>query len=81
LIGKETTTKSHLVAVAAGTHGSQKQDSATIGRRTIIGGDNEQVGKSVAGNGVDGYMVAGIEVRKAGTIGAGVDGSSDWQMR
>jgi hypothetical protein len=28
----------------------------------------------VAGNGVDGYMDDGIEVRKAGTVGAGVDG-------
>jgi hypothetical protein len=35
----------------------------------------------VAGNGVDGYMDADIKVGKAGTVGAGVDGTSGWQMR
>jgi hypothetical protein len=73
-VEKETTSKSYLVAVAAGTHGSQRQDSATIGWQTTIGGDDEQVAQSVAGNGVDGYM-------DAGTVGTGVDGSLGWQMR
>jgi hypothetical protein len=45
-----------------------------IGWQTIIGGDDEQVAESVAGNSVDGYM-------DAGTVGAGVDGSSGWHMR
>jgi hypothetical protein len=58
-VERETTSKRYLVAVAAGTNGSQRQDSATIGWQTIIGGDDEQVAKSVAGNGVDGYMDAG----------------------
>jgi hypothetical protein len=40
----------------------------------IIGGDNEQLAKSLAGEGVDGDM-------GESTVGAGVDGSSGWQMR
>jgi hypothetical protein len=58
-VERETTLKSYLVAVAAGTHGSQRQDSATIGWQMIIGGEDEQVAKSVAENGVDGYMDTG----------------------
>jgi hypothetical protein len=45
-----------------------------------MGGENEKVAKSVAGNAVDGYMDAGIEVGKEGNIGAGVDSGSGWQM-
>jgi hypothetical protein len=51
-----------------------KQDSPTMNWRTIIGGDDEQVAKGVAGKGVDGYMDDGIEGEKEGTVGAGVDG-------
>jgi hypothetical protein len=40
----------------------------------IIGGDNEQFAKSLAGEGVDGDI-------GESTVRAGVDSSSGWQMR
>ena len=45
-----------------------------------MGGENEKVAKCVAGNAVDGYIDARIEVGEDGTIGASVDGGSRWQM-
>jgi hypothetical protein len=55
-VEKETTRKNHLVAVASGIHGSQRQDLATIGWRTLTGGDDEKVVKGVAGIRPGGYM-------------------------
>jgi hypothetical protein len=65
------TTKGHLVAVAAETHGSQRQDSATIGWRTITGGVDDQLAKSVGEEGIDGDMDAVTEGES--TVGTGVE--------
>jgi hypothetical protein len=59
-IEKEMTMKGHLVAVAAGTRGSKRQDSATIGWRTIMGGNDEKVAKGVAGKGIGGHMTTSM---------------------
>ena len=64
--------------IATGTHGSQRQGSATIGWRMVMGGDDERQRKMWREKAL---TVIWTPALRRETVGVGVDSTPGWRMR